>query len=181
MMHRKTCAQFHTDETRFLFSRPGDNMEQWIVATAFRTPKGAEISLSCKDLQQVARNTLSFTARGVALSEPRRWQDNPENAETFMISGDEMLAFLEECEGVVAKSVGNLATHRPLVRASRHGDRFANAKLIKDPVWWEQGQQVPERPQDFHGRPMCIMGELRPWVMHGEWGLSLRVLQVQFE
>jgi hypothetical protein len=176
---RTTAKQRHQSQGRFLYSRPGDDMGSVVRAVALKSPKGVTVNVTTEGIEQVAKDCIAFTAVCHALSEPARWNDDAANPETIMLAGDEFIEFLEACESAVADKVGELAHLKPLGHVSRHGDRFVRAKLGAQCVYFDAADKhLAERPE-LAGRSMYVMGELKPWSMHGEYGLSLRLYQIQ--
>lgn len=172
-MANKSIAQWHAAEKAFYF-RPGASLDE-VKGEVIRTAKGPQIQVP---IVRFAGN-ISFTAKVKILCEPSRFQDDPKNPLSVMVGGEDFMDWIAECERKVAEGVGETARLKPLEHSNVFGDRFCRGKLHSEVRYFDAADKRCEPMQSLKDAEVLIMGQLKPWLMHGEWGLSFRIFQIQ--
>ena len=167
---------WHTAEKALYYRPDGSRSLEDIQCEVARGVKGPQINLL---YMTPCPGQIGFTAKVRVLSEPGRFNDDPKNPTNIALAGDDFMDFLAACEKKVAQTVGDAAQLKPLEHVNIYGERYARGKLHTEMRYWDQNNQRTEEPTKFTELDALIMGQLRPWLMHGQWGLSLRIFQLQ--
>jgi hypothetical protein len=145
-----------------------------IRAECIRGPRGNEISIS-----GIPRfgNKIAFTAKCVVLDAPSRYEDNPKNALTVQLAGDELLAFMKSLEDLLQGCVKD-AEQRESAKSNIFGETFIRAKVSDFLRVWE-GETRTDEGFPKPGSEVLVMGTAKPYIMAGKWGITATIFQIQ--
>ena len=120
---------------------------------------------------------LVFTAKALLLGPPSRWNDDPRQALTVRLQGDQLTTWLRDIEDWALPKIVSREEAKTIVKTNVFQETYVRAKLSNATRFYnknnEQTTQCPEA-----GEVTCLLSAF-VYRMNGLKGLSLRVLAIQ--